>query len=76
MIKNEGRGRENEGRGRGMLKLRFDWYIISRPHQRDFLCTKSWGGGGGGVVGGGGIGMGIDRDMKNWEFKTVIIVDD
>ena len=35
--------------------------LISRPHHRDFLCTKT----NYQKLGGGLIGIGIDRDMKN-----------
>ena len=51
--------------------------LISRPYHKDFLCTKTNyqkpGGGGGGE--GELIGIGIDRDTKNWELsKTVKII--
>ena len=44
--------------------------LISRPHHRDFLCTKTnyQKSGGGGEL----IGIGIDRDMKNWEFSKTV----
>ena len=50
--------------------------LISRPNHRNFLCTKTnYQKPGGGGEGEELIGIGIDRDMNNWEFsKTVLII--
>ena len=46
--------------------------LISRPHYRDLLnllCTKTnYQKPGGGEL----IGIGIDRDMTNWEFSKTV----